>query len=167
MKDRSTFISSLLSHELVGAVARWILGIVFIYMGLNKAVHPVDFLKILREYNMVESHFVLNLIAAALPWFEILCGLLLLGGIAVRGSALLLIGMLVPFTISVVSRAMAIQAANAIPFCAVRFDCGCGAGEVVICHKVLENAFLILLSTLLLIGRDYAWCLRYDLIKSR
>jgi uncharacterized membrane protein YphA (DoxX/SURF4 family) len=165
MKERPTF--HLLNHEWVGVLARWILGAVFIYMGLNKAVHPVDFLKIIREYNMVESHVALNFIAAALPWFEVLCGLLLLAGIAVRGSALLLIGMLVPFTISVVSRAMAIQAANAIPFCAVRFDCGCGAGEVVICHKVLENAFLILLSTLLLIGRDYAWCLRYDLIKSR
>ena len=72
MKDRSTFLSGLLSHELVGAAARWILGIVFIYMGLNKAVHPVDFLKILREYHIVESHVVLNLIAAALPWFEVL-----------------------------------------------------------------------------------------------
>ena len=167
MKERSTFISSLFSQELVGVVARWILGIVFIYMGLNKAVHPVDFLKILREYNMVESHFVLNLIAAALPWFEVVCGMLLLGGIAVRGSALLLIGMLVPFTVGVLNRAMAIQAANAIPFCAIRFDCGCGAGEVIICHKLLENAFLLLLSTWLLVGRDYGWCLRHDLINSR
>jgi uncharacterized membrane protein YphA (DoxX/SURF4 family) len=167
VKERATFVSSLLSHEWVGVVARWILGAVFVYMGLNKAVHPVDFLKIIREYNIVESHVLLNLIAAALPWFEVLCGLLLLGGIAVRGSALLLIGMLVPFSITVLIRAMAIQAAKAIPFCAVRFDCGCGAGEVIICHKLLENACLILLSTLLLVGRDYGWCLRHDLIKSR
>ena len=167
VKDRSTFISGLLSHELVGAAARWILGIVFIYMGLNKAVHPVDFLKILREYHIVESHVVLNLIAAALPWFEVLCGLLLLGGIAVRGSALLLIGMLVPFSVGVINRAMAIQAAHAIPFCAIRFDCGCGAGEVIICHKLLENAFLLLLSILLLVGREHTWCFRRDLIKSR
>ena len=162
MKDRATF--NLLRHELVGVLARWILGTVFVYMGLNKAVHPVDFLKILREYNIVESHVVLNLIAATLPWFEVLCGLLLLGGVAVRGSALLLIGMLLPFTIGVLSRAMAIQAANPIPFCAIRFDCGCGAGEVIVCHKLLENAALILMSTLLLVGRDHAWCLRHDLV---
>ena len=166
MKHRATFVSSLLSHELVGVVARWIMGTVFVYMGLNKALHPVDFLKILREYNIVESHIVLNLIAAALPWFEIVCGLLLLGGIAVRGSALLLIGMLVPFSIGVLSRALAIQAANPMPFCEIRFDCGCGAGEVIICHKLLENSFLFLLSLLLLIGRGKRWCLRYDFVKS-
>ena len=167
VKNRDTGFSNLLGHELIGVLARWILGTVFVYMGLNKAVHPVDFLKILREYNIVESHVVLNLIAATLPWFEVLCGLLLLGGVAVRGSALLLIGMLVPFSLGVLSRALAIQQASAVPFCAVRFDCGCGAGEVIICHKLLENGFLILLSTLLLVGRDHAWCLRRDLIKSR
>ncbi len=167
MKDRATFISRLLSQELVCVAARWILGTIFVYMGLSKALHPVDFLKIIREYNLVESHVALNFIAATLPWFEMLCGLLLLGGIAVRGSAVLLIGMLVPFTTSVLNRAMAIQAASAIPFCAIRFDCGCGAGEVIICHKLLENAFLILLSTWLLLGRDHGWCLRRDLITPR
>ena len=164
MKDRVTLISNSLSHGFVGVFARWILGMVFVYMGLHKAFHPVDFLKIVREYNMVESHVALNFIAAALPWFEVLCGVLLLGGIAVRGSALILIAMLIPFTLSVLTRAMSIHTANAIPFCAVRFDCGCGAGEVIICHKLLENAFLILLSALLLIGRDHAWCLKRDLI---
>ncbi len=153
MKDRATFISRLLSQELVCVAARWILGPIFVYMGLSKALD--------------QSHVALNLIAATLPWFEMLCGLLLLGGIAVRGSAVLLIGMLVPFTTSVLNRAMAIQAASAIPFCAIRFDCGCGAGEVIICHKLLENAFLILLSTWLLLGRDHGWCLRRDLITPR
>jgi len=166
MKNRAAFISTLLSHELVAVVARWILGSVFVYMGLIKAVHPVDFLKILREYNVVESYIVLNFIAAALPWFEVLCGLLLLGGIAVRGSALLLIGMLVPFTIAVLSHALAVQATKMIPFCAIRFDCGCGAGEVIVCHKLVENASLILLSLLLLIGRGNRWCFQYDFVKS-
>jgi uncharacterized membrane protein YphA (DoxX/SURF4 family) len=167
VNNRGTFVSNLIGHAWVGVLARWILGTVFVYMGLNKAFHPVDFLKIIREYNLVESHVALNFIAATLPWFEILSGLLLIGGIAVRGSALILIAMLVPFSISVLSRAMAIHTANAIPFCAVRFDCGCGAGEVIICHKLLENAFLIVLSMLLLVGRDHAWCLRHDLMSSR
>ena len=166
MKNRDTCFSNLLGHKLIGVLARWILGTVFVYMDLNKAVHPVDFLKIIREYNLVESHVALNFIAATLPWFEMLCGLLLLGGIAVRGSAVLLIGMLVPFTIGVLSRAMAIQAAKTITFCAIRFDCGCGAGEVIVCHKLLENSFLILLSLLLLIGRGRRWCLQYDFVKS-
>jgi hypothetical protein len=126
----------------------------------------VDFLKILREYDFVTSHVMLNLIAAALPWFEVVCGLLLLGGVAVRGSALLLIGMLVPFSLAVLDRAMAIHAANPIPFCAIRFDCGCGAGEVIVCHKLLKTP-LAFLAILLLIGRSHRWCLLCNLVKPK
>ena len=102
-------------------------------------------------------------IAAALPWFEVFCGLLLVCGIAVRGAALLSLAMLVPFTWIVLQRALAIREAKAIPLCAVRFDCGCGGGEVFICHKLLENGLLMVASGLLVAGRDRRWCLRHDL----
>ena len=82
-------------------------------MGLNKALpHPEYFLKLVREYHMVGSTWLLNSIAAALPWFEVFCGLLLLFGVAVRGSALMLIAMLVPFTAIVFKRALEIAAAS-------------------------------------------------------
>jgi putative oxidoreductase len=158
--------SKLPGREVLVLAARWILGGVFIYMGLIKALHPVDFLKVLRQYEMVESHVLLNVIAAMLPWFEVLCGLLLLAGVAVRASALVLIGMLVPFTFIVLKRALAIHAAKAIAFCAISFDCGCGGGEVIICHKLVENGLLILLSVFLLCVRASRWCLRYELLKS-
>ncbi len=115
-------------------LARWLLGAVFIYLGLNKALHPVEFLKLVRQYDLVQKSLLLNSIAAALPWFEIFCGLLLLAGVAVRGTAVMLIVMLVPFTVLVFRRALAIQTAQAIAFCAVKFDCGCGTGEVFICR---------------------------------
>ncbi len=153
-------------RELAAAIARWVLGGVMIYMGVSKALHPVDFLKIVRQYEMVENHVALNLIAAALPWFEIFCGLLLVCGIAVRGSALLCLAMLIPFTWIVLQRALAIREAKAIPFCAIQFDCGCGGGEVIICHKLLENGLLILMSALLVIGANRRWCLRHDLRKA-
>src|SRR6476620_3739017 len=82
-------------------LARWILGGMFVYMGLHKALDPVEFLKLVRQYEMVNSSFVLNSIAAALPWFEVFCGLLLLTGVAVRGAALMLVAMLIPFTLLV------------------------------------------------------------------
>jgi hypothetical protein len=52
-----------------------------------------------------------------------------------------------------------LQAAGQLPFCAVRFDCGCGAGEVGICSKLLENGLLILLSLWLLIAPRLRACL--------
>jgi uncharacterized membrane protein YphA (DoxX/SURF4 family) len=150
---------------LAAVLARWLLGAVFLYMGLNKALHPVEFLKLVRQYELVQSPLLLNSIAVTLPWFEVFCGLLLLAGVAVRGAALMLAMMLVPFTLVVLNRALVIQSASAIPFCAVKFDCGCGTGEVFICRKLIENGILTLLSVWLLAGRGRRLCARYGLIK--
>jgi hypothetical protein len=108
----------------------------------------------------------LNSLAATLPWFEVFCGLLLLAGIAVRGTALTLLVMLVPFTGLVLHRALLLQAALNIPFCAVKFDCGCGTGTEFICRKLLENFLLLLLAGLLLARRGRQFSLRFSLLKA-
>lgn len=144
--------------------ARWFLGGLFIYMGMSKALHPAEFLKLVHQYQLTDSSFLLNFIAAALPWFEVLCGLLVLAGVAVRGSSLILLLMLVPFTTVVLRRALAIHTLKGIPLCAVKFDCGCGNGEVWICRKVMENCLLILLSVWLLAGWGRQLSLRYHLL---
>jgi uncharacterized membrane protein YphA (DoxX/SURF4 family) len=146
-------------------LTRWFLGGLFVYMGMSKALDPVAFLMLVHQYQLTDSAFVLNFIAATLPWFEIFCGVLLIVGVAVRGSALLLVLMLVPFTIVVLRRALAIHTLQNIPLCAVKFDCGCGNGEQWICHKIPENCGLILLAAWLLAGRGKQLCLRYQLIR--
>jgi uncharacterized membrane protein YphA (DoxX/SURF4 family) len=143
-------------------LARWSLGALFIYMGMNKALHPVEFLKLIRQYDMVHHHVLLNLIGTALPWFEVFCGVLLVAGLAVRGTAVMLIVMLIPFTAIVLKRALAIQAGGGIPFCAIKFDCGCGTGEVFICHKLAENTLLTLLALALAICRRGILAIRYS-----
>ncbi len=152
--------------DYAAVAVRWLLGALFIYMGLNKALHPVEFLKLVREYELFQSPLLLNSIAAALPWFEVFCGILLVAGVAVRGSAAMLLLMLLPFTFVVFHRALVIQAAMAIPFCAVKFDCGCGTGEVLICRKMVENGVLILLSGWLVSGRGRYFSARYSLIEA-
>lgn len=156
-----------IARETMASLARWWLGCVFIFMGLHKALpHPDAFLKLVRQYDMVTNPWLLNSIGAALPWFEVYCGLLLLVGIAVRGTALNLLAMLVPFTLVVLKRALVI-AASGTPFCAVKFDCGCGAGEVFICHKLVENSVLLLLSAWLLTGSGRQLCLRFSLFRAK
>jgi putative oxidoreductase len=145
---------------------RWLLGGLFVYMGLSKALQPELFLKLVRQYQLMHDPLALNAVAAALPWFEVFCGLLLLAGVAVRGSALLLLMMLIPFTIVVLRRALAIAATQGLPFCAVKFDCGCGSGEVLICHKLLENSLLILMSAWLLFTRSRRLCAKFSLLKT-
>jgi uncharacterized membrane protein YphA (DoxX/SURF4 family) len=144
-------------------LARWLLGAAFLYLGLNKALHPVEFLKLARQYDLAQDALLLNSIAAALPWFEVFCGLLLLIGVAVRGTALTLTLLLVPFTLLVLHRALLLQAAQNIPFCMVKFDCGCGAGEEFICRKLPENFLLLVMSAWLLGGRGRKFCARYSL----
>jgi uncharacterized membrane protein YphA (DoxX/SURF4 family) len=146
-------------------LARWLLGAAFLYLGLSKALHPVEFLKLMREYDLTQNSLLLNSMAAVLPWFEVFCGLLLLLGVAVRGTAVVLVLMLVPFSLLVLHRALILQAAQAIPFCVVKFDCGCGAGEEFICGKLLENFLLVLLSGCLLAGRGRQFSLRFSLMK--
>ena len=146
-----------------GAVAtRWLLGLSFVYLGWNKALHPDLFLKLVRQYDLTSNSYFLNLIAAGLPWFEVFCGLLLLAGIAVRGAALMLLLMLLAFTPLVLARALTLAAANHLPLCLVKFDCGCGMGEVFACNKLAENGLLIVLSAWLLTGRGRRFCLWFS-----
>jgi uncharacterized membrane protein YphA (DoxX/SURF4 family) len=151
--------------NLFTVLARWLLGAAFLYLGLTKALHPVEFLKLMREYDLMQNAWLLNSVAAALPWFEVFCGLLLLAGIAVRGTALTLAVMLVLFTLLLWHHALLLQEAQNIPFCAVNFDCGCGTGKEFICRKLSENLFFLGLSVWLLAGRGRQFCLRYSLIK--
>jgi len=139
--------------EVFALLARWFLGGLFLYMGLSKALHPVEFLKLVRQYDVLHHHLLLNFVSSTLPWFEIFCGLLLLLGVAVRGAAVMLVAMLIPFTVVVLLRALEIHGAGGLPFCAIKFDCGCGAGEVFICRKLAENVLLTLLSSALIVGK--------------
>ena len=150
--------------DFLAVAARWILGGLFVYMGMSKALHPEAFLKLVRQYELFSSPFLLNAVAAGLPWFEVFCGLLLLAGVAVRGASLMLVVMLIPFTTVVVKRAFGIAAAQGVPFWTVKFDCGCGTGEVLIWKKVLENSFFILLSCWLLRGRRKLLAARFSLL---
>ena len=149
--------------EFLAVVARLLLGTAFLYLGLNKALHPVEFLKLLRQYDLTENPLALNLLASALPWFEVFCGALLLAGVAVRGTALVTIGMLVPFTVLIFRRALALKSALSIAFCAVKFDCGCGNGAEFICRKLAENLLLIAVAAWLLSGYGRRFSLRYAL----
>ena len=134
-------------------LARCLLGAYLIYMGFTKAADPVTFLKLLREYQFLASPFPLNAVAALLPWFEIICGFVLVLNIALRGTALIVAGMFLFFSTAILLRALALQSTLQIRFCAVNFDCGCGAGEVYVCRKLTENAAWLALSCWLLFSR--------------
>ena len=148
-------------------LARLILGTLFLYMGLSKALRPAEFLTLVNQYHLVHNYILLNTIALLLPWFEAFCGLLLVAGVAVRGSALNLVLLLIPFTALVLWRALTDSAFHDHAFWGIKFDCGCGNGAVFICDKLIENSLLILFSAALVFWRSQRLCLWYSLVGTR
>jgi uncharacterized membrane protein YphA (DoxX/SURF4 family) len=119
----------------------------FAYMAIMKLLDPIAFLKETREYGIIPttSPLYLNLTAIAVPWLELVCAAALILGIWRRGAALLISGMLAFFTPLLLVRAIGYYTAPAAAygnFCDVKFDCGCGTGEVYICWKIAENLLL-------------------------
>lgn len=140
-------------RRIVGFLARMILGTLFVSLGIHKAFNPVDFLKAVHEYGWFDRSVTLTWVAALLPWLEVFCGLLLVLGLRVRGSAFVVFGMLVVFSALVLQRAVHLHQTTGVPFCAIRFDCGCGNGEVLVCRKLVENTLLLALSLMAFVWR--------------
>ncbi len=89
----------LLKHRTTLFIFRWILGLFFIYASLNKIVDPAGFAQDIQNYEIV-PYALTNMMGIIMPWLEFLTGLFLIIGTMVRGSAFIISGMLVVFTIA-------------------------------------------------------------------
>ena len=141
-------------------IARLLVGGVMIYMSISKMQAPIEFLKVIRLYDMLpgEWYVLMNLIAVVIPWIELLGGAALILGIGLRGTAAVMILMLVVFTTAIAWRTIGmVQAGQG--FFGVKFDCGCGGGPTIIWIKLLENGGLILASMLIFLSRSRRFCL--------
>jgi len=145
----------------VTILIRMALGAYFVYSGFEKVGVPLDFLKNIRQYEMMpeEPPFVLNAVATVLPWLEVVCGIALVFGIGIRGAAANLLLMLLVFTPAILLRALTIRAESGTPFFEIAFDCGCGSGVVVIWRKLCFNGMLIVASLVVLLARSRKYTL--------
>jgi putative oxidoreductase len=109
---------------------RLVLGVVFIYAAIDKIDKPGGFAEAIYNYRMM-PHVTINLMAIVMPWLELVCGVLVITGLFVRGSALLIGFMLLVFIV-------------AISFALVRgLDISCG------CFKVGEGGHTMAVDLLL------------------
>jgi uncharacterized membrane protein YphA (DoxX/SURF4 family) len=129
-------------RDIVGTVARLGLAAVFLVSGVLKAIDPDATYVAVRAYDLLPKLGV-ALVAGALPWLEIVIGLLLLVGIATRAvavaSAVLQLGFMVGVT-QAWARGLSI-------------DCGCfgggGAvdpGQTTYGRELLRDAGFLLLA---------------------
>lgn len=84
------------------AALRIILGAVFLYAGSLKIADPATFAGSIAAYRILPV-FGNYLVAAILPWMELLCGLLLIVNYRVRAAALLVLCMNIVFVFALAS----------------------------------------------------------------
>lgn len=129
--------------DLLTTLLRVFLGVVFIFASIDKISDPDSFAGSVGSYRIVSGTPAL-LIATVLPWIELLCGLGLLLGIFIRGSALLIVIMLAAFSVLVVSALWR----------GLDISCGCftqdpAAGRIGM-YKVGENLLLLVIGVFVL-----------------
>lgn len=83
-------------------IARFYLGGIFIYAAWGKILDPYAFALSIATYQMLPTH-VINLMAIALPWLELVAGVLLVVGTLTRPAVLLVNGMMVVFIYAIYS----------------------------------------------------------------
>ncbi len=141
-------------------VFRVVLAAVFIYAAMQKIGRPLAFADEIRMYRIVGIGPPLYIMAITLPWIELLCGLSLLTGVLMRGSALILLAFNAVFIVAVSIRTMGIMGEEGVGFMSVYFDCGCGFGATHAWKKLLEDTIFFLFSLVILLKPDYRFVLR-------
>jgi putative oxidoreductase len=65
---------------------RWLLGLLLVWAGLGKLANLQEFYVMLAAYRLPVPPSLLSGMGIVLPWMELLCGLLLLGGMRKRAA---------------------------------------------------------------------------------
>lgn len=105
-------------HAWLALPVRWYLGWVFIIACYHKILHPADFALDVAMYQMLPLQLI-NLQAIALPWVELLAGVMLILAFRTRAAAFLINAMMVMFIIAL------LYALNL----GLEMGCGCFASE--------------------------------------
>lgn len=114
---------------------RWVLGGLFLYAGVSKAMNPDGFMADLGKFQLLPELLVVP-VAIYLPFLEILAGLALVTGIFCLGGLFLTKGMLLAFSVGLVSAWWR----------GLDITCGCfgrGFGDLPVQWALLRNGFLL------------------------
>ena len=128
-----------ISNTYLSFTLRIVLGSVFVYASWDKIAHPDVFAMNIRNYQMIPA-LASNFLAMVLPWLELYCGLALIFGFFLRGSALLIAGMLIVFIIALTSALLR----------GLDIDCGCyktmEAASKVGLRRIIEDIAMLLMA---------------------
>ncbi|GBD89028.1 methylamine utilization protein MauE [bacterium BMS3Abin03] len=144
----------LLHNKYLLLILRILLAFVFIYAGTEKISNPSDFSQSIANYKLLPI-FLVNIFAIILPWIELVSGLLLLFGVAVKENSAIISFLLMIFIIAIVISLIR----------GLNIDCGCfgtNTGTKIGFTKLIENFVLLIFSFLLMkYGSDFLTILTF------
>jgi cobalt-zinc-cadmium efflux system protein len=117
---------------------RLILGGIFIVAGAPKIFYPTEFAEALFNYQMLPD-VLINVVAIALPWVEVIVGGMLIVGLWLPGAVLIYNGLMISF--------IATLSYNA--YRGLDIHCGCfspGSGETISFETVLRDILILCMS---------------------
>jgi uncharacterized membrane protein YphA (DoxX/SURF4 family) len=130
----------------VMTTARIILGAVFVFASLDKIQNPEGFAQAMMNYKIISSHVWVTLAATIIPWTELVAGFSLIFNIYRRGSAFIILCLLILFIVAVTQGIVR----------GLDISCGCftqdPTADKIGSWKLIEDIALVLLS-LLSMGR--------------
>lgn len=146
-----------LSNEFNILTARIFLGSLLLIASIDKIADPAAFAKSIEDYRLLAGPAVM-VFATVIPWVELLCGLSMVLGAVIPGSALLMGSLLGVFTLAVFSALLR----------GLDISCGCFSQDSTAARigwlKVGENIVLILISAFLYFAPSIPFSLEHYLM---
>ena len=135
-------LKKILNNKYLLLSIRIFLGFVFVFAAITKVTDPIGFSQSIYNYKLMPD-FTINFLAIAFPWIELVAGILLIFGIAVKENSAILSSLLFVFIIAII-----ISIARGL-----NIDCGCFGtveGSKVGLLKILENTVLLIVGLILM-----------------
>lgn len=136
----------LITNKYLIWTAQAFIGFVFIYSGLEKITDPATFSDAIANYKLIPN-FAINFFAVAVPWIELVVGLLLIFNFYVKENAVIYSSLMLVFTLMILISVMR----------GLDISCGCFGttdNQKVGLIKILENLGLLILGIYVLFYGD-------------
>ncbi len=130
-------MKELFSNKYFLLASRFILGFVFVYAGAEKISDPSGFADSINNYKIFPL-FTINTCAILIPWIEVVSGLMLIFGIALKENALIINIFLIGFVVLITTSLLR----------GLNIDCGCfgtEGEETIGIQKIVEDVLLLIL----------------------
>ena len=131
-------MKSILTNKYLILFSRLLLGFVFIYASVEKIADLDGFAVSISNYRILPISLV-NIFAIALPWFELITGILIIYGICIKENSFIIGSLTLVFTVMILVAVLR----------GLDIDCGCfgtGDAQKVGLRKIIENLILIVVS---------------------